>query len=103
MVTYGSDARKVYAHCYVDDKNVGGMLPWKDIAAWIRHREEAYRAAASTEAGKFIQYPANLAGVPDALIFFCFLFFHQGKKRETIKGREEEPSRKGREISEKRP
>ena len=58
---------------------------------------------ASTEAGKFVQYPVNLAGVPDALIFFCFLFFHQGKKRETIKGREEEPSRKGREISEKRP
>ena len=58
---------------------------------------------ASTEAGKFVQYPVNLAGVPDALIFFCFLFFHQGKKMETIKGREEEPSRKGREISEKRP
>lgn len=43
VVTYGSDARKVYAHCYVDDKNVGGMLPWKDIAAWIRLQEEAYR------------------------------------------------------------
>ena len=28
-------------------------------------------------------YPANLAGVPDALIFFCLLFFHQGKKRST--------------------
>ena len=43
VAAYGSDARKVYAHCYVDDKNVGGMLPWKDIAAWIRHREAAYR------------------------------------------------------------
>ena len=43
VVAYGSDARKVYAHCYVDDKNVGGMLPWKDIAAWIRLQEEAYR------------------------------------------------------------
>ena len=42
---------------------------------------------ASTEAGKFVQYPVNLAGVPDALIFFCFLFFHQGKKRETIRER----------------
>ena len=49
VVAYGSDARKVYAHCYVDDKNAGGMLPWKDIAAWIRHREAAYRAAASTQ------------------------------------------------------
>ena len=45
VATYGSDARKVYAHCYVDDKNVGGMLPWKDIAAWIRRREAAYWAA----------------------------------------------------------
>ena len=51
--------------------------------------------AASAEAGKFVQYPVNLAGVPDALIFFCFLFFHQVKKRKTIKEREEEPSRKG--------
>ena len=24
---------------------------------------------------------SELAGVPDALIFFCLLFFHQGKKR----------------------
>ena len=48
-------------------------------------------------------YPASLAGVPDALIFFCFLFFHQGKKRKTIKEREEEPSKKGREIPEKHP
>ena len=45
VAAYGSDARKVYAHCYVDDKNVGGMLPWKDIAAWIRRREAAYRKA----------------------------------------------------------
>ena len=28
-------------------------------------------------------YQANLAGVPDALIFFWFLFFHQGKKRKS--------------------
>ena len=28
-----------------------------------------------------IRYPVNWAGVPDALIFFCLLFFHQGKKR----------------------
>ena len=25
--------------------------------------------------------PANLAGAPGTLIFFCLLFFHQGKKR----------------------
>ena len=28
-----------------------------------------------------LKYPANLASGPDALIFFCLLFFHQGKKR----------------------
>jgi len=28
-----------------------------------------------------LKYPANLAGIPDALIFFCLLFLHQGKKR----------------------
>ena len=36
--------------------------------------------AASTEAGKFVQYPVNLAGVPDALIFFCF--FSSIKRRK---------------------
>ena len=28
-----------------------------------------------------LKYPDNLAGIPDALIFFCLHFFHQGKKR----------------------
>lgn len=45
VAAYGTDARKVYAHCYVDDKNVGGMLLWKDIALWVRRQEAAYRAA----------------------------------------------------------
>ena len=27
-------------------------------------------------------YPANLAGTPGILIFFGFLFIHQGKKRK---------------------
>ncbi|AWB15143.1 hypothetical protein BCB71_12370 [Tannerella serpentiformis] len=31
-------------------------------------------------------YPANLAGTPGALIFFCLLFFHQGKKRSGARG-----------------
>ena len=50
VAAYDSNARKVYAHCYVDDKNVGGMLPWKDIAAWIRRQEEAYRGRLRTPA-----------------------------------------------------
>ena len=60
VVTYGSDARKVYAHCYVDDKNVGGMLPWKDIAAWIRSREATYRGRLRTPA-KFGRVRAGAA------------------------------------------
>ena len=66
VVAYGSDARKVYAHCYVDDKNVGGMLPWKDIAAWIRLQEEAYRGRPlprqGSLAGGISRSPVNLAG-----------------------------------------
>ena len=29
------------------------------------------------------EYPEMLAGAPGALIFFCLLFFHQGKKRRS--------------------
>ena len=32
-------------------------------------------------------YPANLMAII-ALIFFCFLFFHQGKKRKSGHGSE---------------
>ena len=32
-------------------------------------------------------YPANLMAII-ALIFFCFLFFHQGKKRKSGRGGE---------------
>ena len=35
-----------------------------------------------------LSYPANLAGAPGTLIFFCPLFFHQGKKRGKKEGRE---------------
>ncbi|ETK01982.1 hypothetical protein N425_07170 [Tannerella sp. oral taxon BU063 isolate Cell 2] len=35
-----------------------------------------------------IRYPAKLAGIPDALIFFCFLFFYQEKKRKSGRGGE---------------
>ena len=28
-------------------------------------------------------YPVKMAGAPGALIFFWFLFFHQGKKRKS--------------------
>ena len=32
---YGNDSRKIGAEVYVDDKQVGGLPPWKDIYKWI--------------------------------------------------------------------
>ncbi len=28
---YGSNCRKIYAHVYIDDKQVGGLPPWNEI------------------------------------------------------------------------
>ncbi|MFZ6038645.1 MAG: hypothetical protein ACOYU1_10520 [Bacteroidota bacterium] len=34
---YGSNSRKVYAHCYIDDKNVGGLPTWPEIYELINN------------------------------------------------------------------
>ena len=39
---YGSNSRKVYAHVYVDDHQVGGLPPWEDIYNWVTEVENAY-------------------------------------------------------------
>lgn len=39
---YGYKARKVYAHCYVDDKQVGGLPPWRDIYDYITAKQQEY-------------------------------------------------------------
>ena len=39
---YNSNSRKVYAHCYIDDKQVGGLPMWTDIYDWIAAREAEY-------------------------------------------------------------
>ena len=39
------------------------------------------------------EYPERLAGAPGALIFFCLLFFHQGKKRRSEDRRVTQPIR----------
>lgn len=39
---YGYAARKVYAHCYVDDKQVGGLMTWPEIYNWITDRDADY-------------------------------------------------------------
>lgn len=36
---YGYKARKVYAHCYVDDKQVGGLPTWPEIYKWVKDRQ----------------------------------------------------------------
>lgn len=28
LARYGDDPRKIYAHCYIDDKQVGGLPTW---------------------------------------------------------------------------
>jgi trehalose-6-phosphatase len=40
---YGSNSRKVYAHLYIDDKQVGGLPAWNDIYEFIRQKEEEYQ------------------------------------------------------------
>lgn len=39
---YGYPARKVYAHCYVDDKQVGGLPTWPEIYEYITARQREY-------------------------------------------------------------
>ncbi|MDR1681899.1 MAG: hypothetical protein LBS25_00705 [Candidatus Symbiothrix sp.] len=35
---YGSASRKVYAHLYIDDKQVGGLPAWPEIYEWIARK-----------------------------------------------------------------
>ena len=41
---YGNDSRKVYAHLYIDDKQVGGLPMWEDIYEEVCLMEAAYKA-----------------------------------------------------------
>lgn len=43
LARYGDNTRKVYAHCYIDDKQVGGLPPWPDIYNWITEQERKYK------------------------------------------------------------
>jgi len=42
--TYGYPARKVYAHLYVDDKQVGGLPVWPEIYEEVCLMEANYKA-----------------------------------------------------------
>lgn len=43
ITTYGGDARKVHAHLYVDDKQVGGLPMWKEIYEYATNKEIEYQ------------------------------------------------------------
>lgn len=40
---YGSNSRKIYAHLYVDDRQVGGLPPWDNIYEEIRSLEVKFK------------------------------------------------------------
>jgi len=41
---YGGKTRKVYAHLYIDDKQVGGLPTWKEIYEYATELEAEYKA-----------------------------------------------------------
>ena len=40
---YGNNSRKVYAHLYIDDKQVGGLPAWEEIHAYVQLKEYEYK------------------------------------------------------------
>lgn len=41
-ITYGSNSRKIYAHVYIDDKNLGGFPGWLQAYEMIQKVEEDF-------------------------------------------------------------
>lgn len=39
---YGNNSRKIHAHVYIDDKQIGGLPPWREIYEWITARQEGF-------------------------------------------------------------
>lgn len=40
---YGDGGNKVYAHCYIDDKNIGGFPGWQEVERMINEMETEYK------------------------------------------------------------
>lgn len=40
---YGSNSRKVYAHLYIEDKQVGELPMWTEIYEYVKQKEEEYQ------------------------------------------------------------
>ena len=45
VAKYGEGGNKAYAHCYIDDKNIGGFPGWPACLAEIERMEAAYQAS----------------------------------------------------------
>lgn len=42
---YGGEAgKKIYAHCYIDDKNIGGFPGWRQCQEMIQQMEDEYKS-----------------------------------------------------------
>lgn len=45
VAKYGDGGKKIYAHCYIDDKNIGGFPGWLQCVEEIERMEEAYKTS----------------------------------------------------------
>lgn len=46
---YGNKSRKVYAHLYVDDRQVGGLPDWLEVVDYVREMEAEYLKQLNTK------------------------------------------------------
>ncbi len=51
---YGSNSRKIHAHVYVDDRQVGGLPTWPEIYEWITAKQQGYDLRKALEKGKLV-------------------------------------------------
>lgn len=43
LAKYGEGGKKVYAHCYIDDKNIGGFPGWQFCLEEVQRMEADYK------------------------------------------------------------
>ena len=48
VARYGEGGNKVYAHVYIDDKNLGGFPGWRECLETIRNQDAEYQLAKMT-------------------------------------------------------
>ena len=45
LAKYGEGGKKIYAHCYIDDKNIGGFPGWQFCLKEVQKMEAEYKAS----------------------------------------------------------